>query len=320
VSGARGLGRAAAAIVALCIAPPALTDIRAGGERDGEDMEPAIDLLFIHHSCGGQLLADPGPDAQRAPCVYATHPNGGALRRSLAAAGYRVHEASYGSAVGEATDLFDWLPKFRSQMDRVLAVDENDRPLPPGRTNRIVVFKSCFPNSDFAEEGAPPGDPRGPALTLWNAKASLSTLLPVLAARPDVLFVYVTAPPRAPRPEPVPFWRALARRLRGRPSAEERLRIGSQLARRFNDWVKAPDGWLASRPPNVVVFDYFDVLTRHGQSNVLEYAGIDATDSHPAAAGNEAAAREFVPFLDGAVRNAGLAPQRLVRSTGTGRE
>src|SRR5262245_52730783 len=60
-----------------------------------------VRMLFIHHSCGGQLFADPGPEKELANCILVSHPNGGGLRTRLEAQGYEVHEASYGSDVGE---------------------------------------------------------------------------------------------------------------------------------------------------------------------------------------------------------------------------
>ena len=41
-----------------------------------------LNLLFIHHSCGGQLLAGQG-DEVGTNCVYVSHPNGGDLRARL---------------------------------------------------------------------------------------------------------------------------------------------------------------------------------------------------------------------------------------------
>lgn len=263
-----------------------------------------LDLLFIHHSCGGQLLAPGGANVGQS-CIYRSHPNGGDLRARLEQRGYVVHEASYGSAVGEDTDLFDWLPKFRDHMDAVLATSHQDERLPAGRKNRIVVFKSCYPNNDFVGEGQPPGDPRGPALTYWNARATLAALLPELAKHPDVLFVYVTAPPRAPK-RSEPLYERVARRVGVLP-ARVPLEASAALARRFDDWVTSPSGWLAGTPgTNVAVFDYYDVLTG-GRSNLLVFPTGGGLDSHPASEGNRRAAELFVPFLDGAVRRAGLA-------------
>jgi hypothetical protein len=68
-----------------------------------------IHLLFIHHSTGGQLLADKGPDVG-VDCIYKSHPNGGGLRRLLEQNNYIVHEASYGSLniTGDKTDIMSF--------------------------------------------------------------------------------------------------------------------------------------------------------------------------------------------------------------------
>jgi hypothetical protein len=268
-----------------------------------------IDLLFIHHSTGGQLLADLGANEGRY-CIYRSHPNGGGLRRKLEERGYVVNEASYESAVGNDTDMFHWLPKFRDRMDAVLATRDQDERLPAPRRNRIVVFKSCYPNNEFVGEGQPPGDPGGPALTYWNARATLAALLPEFAKHPDVLFVYMTAPPMAPkRSEPAYKW--LARKVGVfRPLVP--LERSAPLARRFNDWVTSPSGWLAGYAgTNVAVFDYYDVLTG-GTSDLSAFPSGRGDDSHPASEGQARAAELFVPFLDGAVRRAGLAPESPV--------
>jgi hypothetical protein len=268
----------------------------------------AVRLLFIHHSCGGQLLAPPGPDDGE-NCLYRTHPNGGGLRPLLEQNGYEVHEASYGSQIGEHTDLFDWLPKFRDQMDKVLTVDRQDAFYRDGRRNQVVVFKSCFPNSAYVGEGRRPGQAEGPELTGWNARATMSALLPFFQRHPEVLYVYVTAPPLAPMVPRQPAWKWLAKTVLGKQQNEETLRRSGAVARELNDWMKSPDGWLRGyQPHNVVVFDYFDVLTGSRGSNLLRYPTGDGSDSHPSADGNRRAAHDFVPFLNRAVRRAGLSP------------
>lgn len=284
-------------------APGATMDLSAFS--DGAPGRP-LRLLFIHHSCGGQLLAEPGPEDGEA-CIYRSHPNGGGLRHALERAGYLVHEASYGSRVGEATDIFDWPAKFQTQMDAILACDHQDTPHPAGVRNDIVAFKSCFPNSDFGGPGQPPGDPAGPELTVANAQAAYRALLPEMGRHPEVLFLAVTAPPLVDRRRPEPVWKLVARRLLGRPSYAPNPASGA-LARRFNDWLKAPDGWLAGYAArNVVVFDYFDVLTDHGAADFARYGSDDGYDSHPSREGNTRAAAELAPLLNRAVRRAGLA-------------
>jgi hypothetical protein len=270
------------------------------------DTPPAetLRLLFIHHSCGGQLLASPGPE-KGADCIYESHPNGGGFRTLLTENGYDVHEASYGSLLGQETDLFDWLPKFRDGMDRVLRCAFQDETYSDDRRNDIVLFKSCYPNNAFLGEGAAPGRPDGPELTVWNAKAAYSAMLDSFASHPDVLFVCVTAPPLAPGRKSIPLWKALARKVLGREKNPQRQ---AALARKFNNWLKARDGWLKEyEGENVYVLDYYDLLTGEGESNLSRYPTEGGYDSHPSREGNERAARAFVPQLNRAVRRAGLS-------------
>jgi lysophospholipase L1-like esterase len=80
------------------------------------------------------------------------------------------------------------------------------------------------------------------------------------------------------------------------------------LAREFNDWTVASDGWLMDYPlKNVVVFDLFDLLTGDGSSNLLRYPTDDGYDSHPSRIGNDKVAEALIPFINRAVRRAGLA-------------
>lgn len=260
-------------------------------------------LLFIHHSCGGQLLADQGDEQEAGGrCLYQSHPSGGGLRHKLEAQGYEVHEASYGSEIGEHTDAFDWVPKFRDKMDKVLTVDKNDRYLASGLRHQIVVFKSCYTESRFQAEGAAPGSPNGPEKTLWNYKAHMAQLLEQTKKHPDVLFVYLTPPPLSAVMPKERLFRFVANALRGRPHLWEQKASQAAIGRKYTQWVSAADGWLRDYPVgNVAAFDYFDVLTGHGASNLSQYATPDG-DDHPTLAGNEKAADEFVPFLNQAVR------------------
>jgi hypothetical protein len=269
-----------------------------------------LDLLFIHHSVGGQLLAAYGPEKGQGSILESSS-NGGNLRALLEQIGYRVHEASYGSRVGEKTDLFDWTPKFRGQMDEILRCDLQDRSLENGRRNRIVMFKSCFPNNMFQSAGAPPGSPSGPELTVWNAKATYRALLEEFRKQPDVLFVCLTAPPLAPGRASEPLWKLLGRTVKRRLQGTEFDVVESaRLAREFNNWLADTNGWLADYSlKNVVVFDYYDILTDHGHSNLSRYSTWDGEDSHPSREGNEKAAQAFVPFLNQTVRRAGITDE-----------
>jgi hypothetical protein len=300
-------------ILVVALALVACADEGGRQAMDGQESSKTaaqgdpIRLLFIHHSCGGQLLSDPGEKVGGARgsgerCIYVSHPNGGGLRSKLGAAGYEVHEASYESIVGADTDIDHWRDKFSTMMDRILRTDRQDRTYDDDRTNSIVVFKSCYPNNDFVGPGVEPGDPDSSERTVANAKAAYRSLLPIFAERPDVLFMAVTAPPRA---EP-------------KKSAKEKL--GSifkkketepaDWAREFNTWMAdAENGWLGGyQLSNVAVFDYYDVLTKHGETNWSAYATGGGRDSHPSREGNTAAASRFVDVLDRAV--AAMDPAR----------
>jgi len=272
-----------------------------------EKPKKPLRLLFIHHSCGGQLFSDVGPEKERANCILLTHENGGGLRSKLTGFGYEVHEASYGSEVGDKTDLFDWPAKFATKMDKILTVDENDTYLKDGKKHDVVMFKSCYPNSRFTSRGDGPGDPSGPELTVVNAKASLNAVLAELKKHPETLFVYVTAPPDAP-PGSERAFKVLLKKITGKPTAAETAKEQGKLARDFNAWVVSKDGWLKDYPhKNVVVFDYYDILTGNGRSDLSIYPTGDGTDSHPSSEGNKAAAAQFPEFLNRAVRHAGLS-------------
>ena len=212
-----------------------------------------------------------------------------------------VHELSYGSRLGDKTDLFDWLPKFRFDMDQILITDQQDATYTDGRTNQVVLFKSCFPNNWFESKGEPPGNPSGPGMTVWNAKASYTALLKEFEKRPEVLFVCFTAPPLAYRPPRI--FRQVIDKVRGR---ENRGLAAANLAREFNTWLVDRNGWLKDYTlSNVVVFDYYDILTGEGESNSAAYAS-GSDDSHPNSEGQKKAAEAFVPLVNRAVRRVGL--------------
>lgn len=261
-----------------------------------------IHLLFIHHSTGGQLLADPGPDRGE-NCIYTTHPNGGGLRKLLERNNYVVHEASYGSTIGADTDICHWPAKFRDHMDAMLRCKHQDEPFKDGTINRIVIFKSCFPNSWIDSEGDEPGDPNSCEHTTANYKAAYNALLPCFASRPDTLFVAFTAPPLAM--PPLAKMKNVVKFLLGKSDG---YWAAGRRNRAFNRWlVDAKSGWLAKYPhKNVVVFDYYDVLTGYGRSDWSVYGSQGGKDSHPSSQGNTLAAAEFVGFLNRAVHRMGM--------------
>lgn len=297
----RGAAGALLLVGTLVLPRPAAAQDAAPAPTPAE-REP-VQLLFIHHSCGGQLMADQGPTMGGEPgsgerCIHVSHPNGGGLRSMLEAKGYQVNEASYGSIVGEDTDIRHWHRKFRDQMDRILRTKRQDELLPDGVTNRIVAFKSCYPNNAFTGPGTEPGDPDAADLTVANAKAAYRSLLPMFKEHPEVTFIAVTAPPLADR-KPVGMKAKIKGMFAGKPKHAE-------LALAFNRWLADPqNGWLAGYDGgNVAVFDYYGVLA-DPETGYAAYPTQDGQDSHPSSEGNGKAAEAFARFIDGVPGAAG---------------
>jgi hypothetical protein len=271
-----------------------------------EARQPSVDppgevvkLIFIHHSCGENWLAD----------------DDGGLGTALRDNNYFVSDTNYGwgpEAIGDRTDLTDWPEWFRGPNSDTyldaLYTEYGDHSFrysrgtdpDPGRENEIVLFKSCFPNSNL--EGNPDDPPApGEGMTVGGAKAIYDDLLDYFATRQDKLFVAITAPPVA----------------EGDSSATP------ANARGFNNWLV--NEWLAGYPyNNVAVFDFYNVLTSNGgdpgtndlgeeggnhhrwwQGAVQHLQTVDndlsaypTGDSHPSQAGNQKATAEFVPLLN----------------------
>ena len=296
--------------------------VTAGGllRPDADNPDPPenpVRLVFVHHSTGGNWLADP-----------AGNELGGGLGQALMENNYYASASNYGwgpDGIGDRTDIGNWWEWFRGpESARYLEAlygedgqnfgDFGEWPrlsANPGGENTVIVFKSCFPNSDLkggAGEPIPAVDDnplRGmdgysDAHTLANAQGIYLDLLEYFRTRPDKLFVVITAPPVSD-----PTWSANARAL--------------------NNWLV--NDWLAGYPyANVAVFDFYNVLTSSAggsQSNDLDaedgnhhrwwggavqhvqsvdkdtnaYPSYDG-DDHPSRAGNQKATAEFIPLLN----------------------
>ena len=267
-----------------------------------------LDMVFLHHSVGARMLASEALE-HGDPRLPNLIPTEGAFGSSWNARGTgcirRRTEVRWlnvpTSSIGFPSSVTAWT-KSSLSLTRTLGST-------PGSATGSYLFKSCFPNSNFISAGSPPGTPQGPELTVANARAAMLALLVETGRHPDVLFVYLTAPPQAPGARTQPAWKWLAKKVLGRQSRVEELRRSGDLAREFNNWMRDPNGWLSGYSSrNVVVFDLFDTLTGHGQSNLSRYPTWDGADSHPSAEGNAIVAAELVPFLNRAVRYAGVVP------------
>lgn len=282
----------------------------------GEPPPPTepVRLLFIHHSCGENWLADW---------------NGG-LGIALRDNNYVVSDTNYGwgpvadsegTPLGDLTDIGHWWIWFRGPrsaefMDQVYRENAQHAEYSrlegiPSGENEILMFKSCFPNSVLRGNTNDPvpsigANPlKGEASwtefhTVANAKGIYLDLLEYFRTHQDKLFVVVTAPPVS-------------------DSAY------AANARAFNEWLV--NDWLDGySQDNVFVFDFYNVLTTNGGSTVTNdmnleggnhhrwwqggiqhkvqvyrdttaYAS-DREDDHPTDAGNQKATAEFVPLLN----------------------
>jgi hypothetical protein len=271
---------------------------------DDSPPESPVKLIFIHHSTGGNWLADPGFEG----------PYGG-LGLSLRDNNYYVSATNYGwgyGSIGDRTDIPNWPEWFtRTNSTTILneLYNENEKNIADfgdwsrlatsvEGENEIVMFKSCFPNSDlYGDTTDPPGDAPGDQYTLSNAKAVYNDILTYFQTRPDKLFIVVTAPPQL-ESEYSPDYQTAAHRAAN--------------ARAFNDWLV--EDWLDNYPyKNVAVFDYFNVLTAAGNhhryvNGAVEHVTVDTNnfaiytadtwDSHPSTTGHQKATSEFVPLLN----------------------
>lgn len=270
-----------------------------------------VKLIFIHHSTGENWLAD----------------GNGALGLGLMHNNYFVSDTNYGwgpDGIGDTTDIGHWYTWFLGPArdtymnalfsETAQASSYTRMAVDPGGDNRIILFKSCFPNSNISGNpndpptvGANPlrGQDAGSMyMTVANVKGIYADLLSYFAAHQDKLFVLIVPPPLA---------------------AGDTDTTRAANARAVANWLVTD--WLDGYPArNVAVFDFYNVLTSNGGDANTNDAGaaagnhhryrngaIDhsqsvaantsaypsgANDSHPTSAGNQKATAEFPALLN----------------------
>jgi Raf kinase inhibitor-like YbhB/YbcL family protein len=275
-----------------------------GVAADNSSPGSTVKLIFIHHSTGGNWLADSNTE----------QPWGG-LGTALKNNYYYVSATNYGwgpDSIGDSTDIPNWPDWFTGTNSSTILSElysETGQNIDgygswsrlttdPGGENEIIMFKSCFPNSDLS--GTPTdaaGTTLNSQLTVSNAKAVYNNLLTYFQTKTDKLFIVITAPPQNENDY-----------SSGSQTAAER----SANARAFNNWLV--NDWLDSYSyNNVAVFDYFNVLTatdnhHRWQDHAVEHVTntdynysaypTDDWDSHPNSTGQQKATTEFVDLLN----------------------
>ncbi len=243
-----------------------------------------VKLIFIHHSVGENWLTD----------------GDGNLGRTLGENNYFVSDTNYGwgpDSIGDATDYYNWYdwflgPESGRYLDALYSESgqnsSDTRTLSdPGGENQIIIFKSCFPNSDL---GGNPNEAAadGEWYTVGHAKYVYNQLLGYFNSRPDKLFIVITPPP-----------------LLDSTHAEN--------AREFSRWLV--EDWLIENDypfNNVAVWDLHNTLTNPDNHHRFQDGAIEHTinhgngilyydsdgDEHPNSVGNQKATAEFVPMLN----------------------
>ncbi len=218
-------------------------------ERDPTPPTEAVKLIFIHHSTGQNWLAD----------------GNGGLGQELGENNYFVSDTNYGwgpDAIGDRTDIGNWWEWFRGpESGTYLSALYNESgqhssytrsSTDPGGENQVIMFKSCFPNSQLGgglddpvpaiEDNPLKGVSCGSQYhTIANAKGIYIDLLEYFKTRQDKLFVVIVTPPVQDPGQ-------------------------SANARALSQWLV--DDWLDDYPyDNVLVFDFYNVLTSNGGSS-----------------------------------------------------
>ena len=229
---------------------------------DVSEKELTYRLVFLHHSVGKGILEE------------------GKLKDSLIKMGIAVKSLTYGDSIGNLTDVHNWLPKFRKQMDAILKFKNHPNVYyTDERRNDIIMFKSCFPNSDIGSDGSKPGNPLSRNRTLENYKEVFIGLGKEISKYPSKLFIYLTFPPLVPM---------------------ETTPENAARARSFNDWLinsYLPDYYKNYGVENFVIYDLFGVLSDEDNFLKSEYRRDNPRDSHPNKKAYQVITQDFMAFF-----------------------
>ena len=179
-----------------------------------------------------------------------------------------------GYVIGDHTDIPDWPTDFNTpKYFQVMYTWE----LKAGEHHDVMAFKSCFPNSNIDSDAR-----------LEEFKNHYRSLLPTFKAHPDTLFIPFSTPPLNPA---------------------STNKANAARARRLAEWLKYE---YSAQLPNVIAFDFFDILanppSHPTEPNMLKKEYRAGTDSHPTKEGDQAVTAAFLPFLNAAMRAAGIEP------------
>jgi hypothetical protein len=234
--------------------------VRSPGVDPGKPSK-SLSIVWLHHSTGDALLR-------------------GGLLDALKGDGVVFHDINYGEAgvdgyvVGDHTDVPDWPKTFNTP--KFFNVVKTWK-LPAGQKHHdVVMFKSCFPNSNITSDGM-----------LDEYKRHFNDLLATIRANPDILFIGMSTPPLV--------------------KADTSL----EAARRARSWAHWLTTEFARGVKNVGIFDLFDALAiaanRPDANTLVPQFSTGPKDSHPSSEGARAVTRLFIPWFNRLVREAGFS-------------
>lgn len=218
-------------------------------------------MVWLHHSTGDCLLR-------------------GGLLPALKDDGIAFHDINYeeatvdGYVIGDHTEVHDWpklfnTPKLFDVITRWELRGSKER-------HDIVMFKSCYPNSNITSEAK-----------LQEYKEHFASLLSTFEANPDILFVAMSTPPLV------------------------KARTAPEAASRARQWARWLTTEYATRAKNVKVFDLFDALAigdgKPDANTLVPQFASGLTDSHPSPQGARAVTRMYIPWLNRTAREAGFS-------------
>ena len=135
-----------------------------GGINPGSP-EKSLKIVFLHHSCGKNLLDD-------------------GLRDKLKENNYQITSITYGDEwFGDHTDPPDFPITFDKYIDKILTWK-----LPENQRYNIVMFKSCYPASAIKSDEL-----------LQQYKEWYKSLVSVFKKHDNILFIPFSPPPLHPK-------------------------------------------------------------------------------------------------------------------------
>lgn len=192
-----------------------------------------VKIIFIHHSVGQNWLTSGNGNLGTTLCNY----------------NYYVSDSNYGwsavpgDGIGDRTDTVNWPEWFTDvKMPYVYTYYSKNSSYTntksdSGGQNEIIMFKSCFPNSDVGD-------------SMDDEKSIYNSLLSYFQSHTTKMFVLIVPPPQITISYPA-------------------------KTRELANWlVNTSTGWLAGYSGNnVFVFDFYNVLTDPNKHHRVNSSG-----------------------------------------------